>query len=67
MVEGDGGDVVVEDVSLDDAVEQLSADESEFTVDCRCCASSEVPGLASVMRKRGIGMLEVGDGHWTDC
>jgi hypothetical protein len=31
VVEGNRGDVVVEDVGLDDAVEQSAADEAELT------------------------------------
>lgn len=33
VVEGDGADVVVEDVRLDDAVEELAADETELAID----------------------------------
>ena len=44
VVEGDDGDVVVENVGLDDAVEELAADEAEFAVDGCCCAAGEVPG-----------------------
>ena len=64
VVEGDGGDVVVQDVGLDDAVEYLAADEAEFAVDGGSGAASEVPGLAAVVREGGVGVLEVGDG---DC
>ena len=61
VIEWNRGDVVMEDVSFDDAVEQLSADESKFAIDCRCCTAREVPGLGVVMRQRRIGVLEVGD------
>lgn len=61
VVEGDGGDVVVEDVGLDDAVEDLAADETELAVNGGGGATGEVPGLAGVVGKRRIGVLEVGD------
>lgn len=64
VVEGDGGDVVVENVGLDDAVEDLAADEAKLAVDGGGGATSEVPGLAGVVGKGGVGVLEVGDG---DC
>lgn len=63
MVEWDGADVVMSDVSFDDSVKQGTADESEFTVNCGCGASGEVPGLVVVVRESGIGVLKVCDGH----
>jgi hypothetical protein len=66
VVEGDGGDVVVEDVGLDDAVEDLATNEAELAVNGSGGATSEVPGLAGVVRKGRVGVLEVGDGDcWT--
>lgn len=64
VVEGNGGDVVVEDVGLDDAVEDLAADETEFAVNGGGGATSKVPGLAGVVREGRVGVLEVSDG---DC
>jgi len=64
VVEGDGGDVVVQDVGLDDAVEEVPADEAEFPVDGRGGAAGEVPGGARVVRERGVGVLEEGDGDY---
>lgn len=43
MVEWDSADVVVEDMGLDDAVEELTADETEFTVDSCGGATNVVP------------------------
>ena len=54
---------MVEDVGLDNAVEELAADEAEFAVDGGSGAAGEVPGVASVVRKGRIGVLEVGDGN----
>lgn len=63
VVEGDGADVVVEDVGFDDAVEKLAADETEFTVDGSGGATGEVPGFGLVVGEGWIGVLEEGDGN----
>ena len=52
-------------MSLDDAVEELAADEAEFAINCCRGATCEVPGLAGVVRERRIGVLKVGDGNWS--
>jgi len=66
VVKGDGGDVVVEDVGLDDAVEDLATNEAELAVNGSGGATSKVPGLAGVVREGRVGVLEVGDGDcWT--
>ena len=64
VVEGDGGDVVVQHVRLDDAVEDVAPDEAEFAVDGCGCAADVGPGFAGVVWEGGVGVLEVGDG---DC
>jgi hypothetical protein len=64
VVEGNGRDVVVKDVGFDNAVEESTTDEAEFAVDCCGGATGEGPGFGLVVRKRGIGVLEVGD---CDC
>lgn len=64
VVEGNGRNVVVQDVGFDDAVEEVAADEAEFAVDGCGGAAGEVPGLAVVVGEGGVGVLEVGDG---DC
>lgn len=66
MVEWDGADVVMSDVSLDDSMQQSTADESKFTVDCGCGTTGEVPGLVVVVRKSGVSVLQVSDSH-CDC
>lgn len=61
VVEGDGADIVVKNVGLDDTVEELSADESEFSVD-GCGGSTGVcPALTGVVGKRWVSVLKVGD------
>jgi hypothetical protein len=44
VVEGDGADVVVQDVRLDDAVEDVATDEAEVAVDGGGGAADVVPG-----------------------
>ena len=61
IVEGDRAHVVMQDVGLDDAVEDVAADEAKLTIDRGSSPASEVPGLTGVVRKGGIGVLEVGD------
>lgn len=63
VVERNGGNVVVQNVSLDDAVEEVAADEAKFTVDGGGSTAGEVPGFGRVVRKRRIGVLKIGDGN----
>lgn len=64
VVEGDCADVVVKDVGLDDAVEELTTDETEFTIDGCSRTADIIPAASLIVRKGGIGMLEVGDGNY---
>lgn len=64
VVEGDAADVVVQDVRLDDAVQQLAADEAHLAVNGGGSAADEVPLLAGVVRQGRIGVLQEGDGDW---
>lgn len=64
VVEGDGGDVVVQDVCLDDVVEDVWADGPEVAVDCGGGTTGEGPCLAGVVGESGVGVLEEGD---CDC
>lgn len=63
MVKWDGRDVVMKDVSFDDAMEELSADEAEFSINRSRGTASEVPGIAGVMWEGWIGVLEVSNRH----
>ena len=62
VVEGDGADVVVQHVGLDDAVEEVAPDEAELAVDGCSGAADEVPDLGVVVGEGGVGVLEEGDG-----
>lgn len=64
MVEWDSRDVVVEDVRFDDAVEQLSSDKSELSVDGRSGTTDIVPTSTSVVRKRRVSVLKIGDSDY---
>ena len=50
-VEGDGGHIVVEYMSLDDAVEQVAADEAEFAVDGCSRATGKGPSVSVIVRQ----------------
>lgn len=64
MVEGDSGNVVVENVSFDDAVEESAANETEFAID-GCGSSTDIgPAAGGVVGKGGVRMLEIGDCNW---
>lgn len=62
VVEGDVADVVVQDVSLDDAVEDVTADKAEVTIDSGGSTTGEGPHLRLVVGESGISVLEEGDG-----
>lgn len=63
VVEGDGRDVVVEDVGLDDAVEKVATDEAKLAVDGSSGSTSEGPGVGIVVGERRVGVLEEGNGN----
>lgn len=63
VVEGNVADIVVEDVSLDDTVEDVATDEAEIAVNGGGGTTGEVPHLGLVVRKTGVGVLKVGDGN----
>ena len=64
VIEGNGRNVVVKNVSLDDTVEEGAADETELAVDRRGGTTGEGPLFRLVVRKGRIGMLKIGD---CDC
>ena len=64
VVEGDGAHVVVKDVSFDDSMEDVAADEAEFTIDGSSSSASEGPDLRSVVGEGWIGVLEVSNRNY---
>lgn len=63
VVKGNGADVVVENMGLDNAVEEVTADETELAVNSRGSTTDKVPLIRGVVRERRVGVLEVGDGN----
>lgn len=61
VVEGDGADIVVENVGFNDAVEESAANEAELAVNCGGGSTNIGPASSGVVGKRRVGMLEVGD------
>ena len=63
VVEGDVADIVVQHMGLDDAVENVAADEAEVTVDSGGSSTGEVPHLGLVVGQGWVGVLQVGNGN----
>lgn len=51
VVEGDGADVVVQDVSLSDTVHELATNEAHLAIDSGSGTTDVVPLLGTVVRK----------------
>ena len=51
-------------MSLDDAVEQVPADEAKLVVNGGGGAADEIPFLLGVVGQGGISVLQVRDGNW---
>lgn len=64
VVEGNGADVVVQNVGLDDTVQQVATDEAKLTINGCSGALDKGPLLAGVVRQGRVGVLEEGD---SDC
>ena len=63
VVEWDGANVVVKNVSLYNAVKELTTNETKFTIDGCSGSTNIVPGFRSVVRECWIGVLKEGDGN----
>lgn len=61
VIEGDRGDVVMEDVRLNNTVQKLSSDESKLAVNGSGGATDVVPTGTGIVWKRGVSVLEVGN------
>jgi hypothetical protein len=55
---------VVKNVSLDDAVEKVAADEAHLTINGSSGTADKVPLVIGVVRKGRVGVLEEGDGNY---
>ena len=63
VIKGNGADIMVQDVGLDNTVEEVAADESKLAVDGGGGAAHEVPLVGGIVGKRRIGVLQEGDGN----
>lgn len=63
IVEGNGADIVVEDVGLNNAVEEVSANEAHLAINGGSGATDKVPLLVGVVRQSRVGMLQESDGN----
>ena len=64
VVKGDGGDEMVKDVRFDDAMHEIAADESKFTIDCGGCTTCEIPRARLIVRKGWVSVLKEGDPNY---
>ena len=64
VVEGNGANIVVQDVGFDNSVEDVTANESKVAVNGGSGTTSKVPGFGLVVGEGGVGVLEVSDGHY---
>lgn len=64
IVKGNGADVVVQDMSLDNSVQQVTTDEAHLAINGGSGATDKVPLVTRVVRQGGIGVLEEGDGDY---
>ena len=67
VVEGHLGEVMVNDVGLNDIVHEVAADETEVTIDGCGGAAGEGPDVTLVVREGGVRVLEVGDPDCQTC
>jgi len=63
VVERDGADVVVENVSFNDTVKKRAANKSKFTVDGCGSTTNIVPAFGGIVRKCWVSVLKVRDGN----
>lgn len=63
VIKGDGADIVVQNVSLDDAMEEPAADEAKLAVNGRGSTFDKGPFLTRVVGKRWVGVLKESDGN----
>ena len=64
MIEGNGGDAVVQNMRLDDVVKEVVADETKVTIDSRCGAARKSPRFGLILGKRRIAVMQIGDGDY---
>ena len=65
VVERDGGNVVVKDVDVSDAVHDGVRQEGDVAIDGSGGATGEGPSFRFVMRESRVRVLEVGNCHYS--
>ena len=63
VIEGNGADIVVQNVGFDNPVEELTTNETKFTIDGGRSATGVGPRRGRVVGKRGVGVLKESDGN----
>ena len=64
VVERYRADIMVQNMCLYDAMEQMAADETKVAINRCCSALDEGPRLIRIVRKARIGMLKERDCHF---
>lgn len=64
VVKGNGRDVVVEDVRLDDAMKKVTADEATLAINGSSSTTDKVPLFGVIVGESRVGVLEKGDGDY---
>lgn len=63
VVEGNGGDIVVQDVGFDDTVKKTASNEAELAIDRGSCSTRVGPGVGVVVGKSRVSVLKEGNGN----
>jgi hypothetical protein len=63
IIEGNGADIVVQNVGLDDSMKQLPTNEAELAVDGCGGAASKIPGVGVVVGKCWVCVLKESNGN----
>lgn len=63
MVERNGGNIVMKDVSFNDAVQELTTDEAKFAINSGSSTTNVVPSFGRVMGQRWVGVLKIRNSH----
>lgn len=51
MVEGNGGHVVMKNMSFNNSMQELAADETKFAIDRSRCTAGEIPRFRFIVRQ----------------
>lgn len=65
VVEWDRANIMMQDVCLNNAMQQVSANEAHLSVNGRCRAADIVPFFVGVVRQGRISMLKESNGNYS--